>query len=214
MTYLKYCTLASILALATAVAFQSCSADPVHADNPSALEDALTEAMATEVTLGSRPIGHCRHAGPNDGDEWFRCRRRLRAFAQYFIAAAEEYNGDPWLLAAIARKESGFYPFAQGGVGEGGIMQLHPRNRRNREAAEFVRRSREPAYIRRCRRTVGACQQDVVRRAAQILQLTSQRCDNPRAALNAYNLGARCDARWRYAGRVYEIRNRMMNGGR
>lgn len=176
------------------------------------LVEALVTAMRREVAVGSPtplPVRHCRNAGPADvasDDPWARCDRRLRAFAQMFIASAERHDLDPWLLAAIARQESGYNPHASGrSHAEGGIMQLHPANAANR-AVPFLS---SPGYARRCRDVVGACQEAVVERAAVILETAYQRCSDPRAALNAYNLG-RCDTSWSYAARIRELRARMM----
>ena len=180
---------------------------------PDPLVAAIAEAMATEVAVGPRgaPVAHCRNAGPalDTSDPWARCRRRLRAFAGMFVDVGARHSIDPWLLAAIARKESAFSPFARGASHrEGGIMQLHPGNRRNR-AVPFLR---SEAYAHSCRDVVGACQLEVVERAAAILVAARARCRDEREAVNAYNLGARCDRTWRYAAQVYAIRARMMGG--
>lgn len=179
------------------------------------LVTAIAQAAANEITVGTHrpvPVRHCRNAGPPipGGDVWARCMRRLRAFAGMFVDVGRRYDLDPWLLAAIACKESGYNPHAVGSSHrEGGIMQLHPGNRRNR-AVPFLR---SEAYAHECRGVVGACQLEVVERAAQILVAARARCPDERAVVNAYNLGARCDSAWDYAGRVYTIRARMLRGG-
>lgn len=188
-----------------------------HAQSPPAplspLAEAMAFAMREEVAIGRPghriPVRHCRRAGPEvpGGDAWARCDRRLRAFAVMFERAAAAHNLDPWLLAAIARQESGYNPHAVGASHrEGGLMQLHPANRVNREVPFLA----SEAFARRCRDVVGACQGPVVERAATILETALNRCADPRSGLNAYNLG-RCSSDHDYANRIYDIRARMTN---
>src|SRR5690242_33084 len=47
------------------------------------------------------PASHCRHAPGG-------CEKRLAAFADYLVDVAPRHGMDPWLMAAMAFKESGF----------------------------------------------------------------------------------------------------------
>lgn len=49
------------------------------------------------------------------------------SMAPQFVESAERHNQDPYLLAAIAWKESGFDPQKVGSSGECGVMQVLPR---------------------------------------------------------------------------------------
>jgi hypothetical protein len=152
------------------------------------LAAALHRAVATAD--GRSPVAHCRHAGPrvegDEGDRWARCDRRMRAFAALFVRAGVVHRVDPWLLAAMASRESGLSPWAEGGAGELGIMQLHPRGI-GREAASLLRR---PGARERCEARVDACQRPVIERAAAHLRRQIERCGSEAAALGAYNRGA------------------------
>jgi hypothetical protein len=117
---------------------------------------------------------------------WARCDRRLHAFAAFFVAASDDEGVSEWTLAAMAIRESGLNPMAQGAIGEGGLMQLHPRGIGAR--VPFVRSER----VRRiCARQAGACQRDIVRIGAHHLGEWLMRCGGLAAALGGYNRG-RC----------------------
>lgn len=166
----------------------------------------LQEAMRSRLTIHvQRRTGrrvatqHCRRAAEG-------CDNRLAEFARYLIDAAEQYGLDPWLLTAMAYRESGLNPFAVGTHGEKGILQLHPKNRR----AQDVRFVQDERYRARCQHQAGACQREVVERAAFILASSLQKCDsNVEHALGMYNSG-RCGGSRSYARRVLRERARLM----
>lgn len=168
---------------------------------------ALVEAIGRELAI-HLPSGrvtyvlHCRSA-PGDGGAVARCLRRVRLFAQYFQAEGEAHGIDPWVLAAMAKRESGFNPMASGGVGEHGVMQLHPRGPGARSRFVTNRRFRE-----RCQREPGACQRAVVSIGADLMGRVVRRCGNVEAALGAYNTG-RCGGNPDYARRVLRTLERM-----
>lgn len=154
-------------------------------------DPALVEAIRREISIPlpngeHAPVRHCRSAGPRmeGAERWDRCERRIRLFTSYFQAAGERHGVDPWLLAAMARRESGFHPMAQGSIGEFGIMQLHPQGvgRRSR----YVQNAR---YRERCQRVPGACQEEVVDLGASLIGRAIQRCGDEASALGAYNRG-------------------------
>ena len=149
-------------------------------------------AVSTNRRTGRTiPALHCRHAAEG-------CEQRLGSFARYLVSAGQKHNLDPWLMAAMAFKESGFNPFAMGAVGELGILQINP----GRRDAKEVRFIRDSFYRERCRTEPGACQQEVVNHAARVLARSLALCKgNLKAALGAYNAG-RCNGSKRYTERV------------
>jgi len=164
----------------------------------------LQQAMRFRVAVHKRrsgssiPIYHCRQA--REG-----CERRLSEFAHYLIDAGEKNGVDPWLLAAMAFRESGMNPFAVGAVGELGILQLHPKNPR----AKTVRFVRDQFYRQRCRKELGACQREVVDRAAEIMARSMEKCGGDlNLALGAYNTG-KCGGNQKYADRILVERDRL-----
>lgn len=165
----------------------------------------LQEAMRFRVTVHKNkrsgrtiPIYHCRQAAEG-------CDRRLLEFAHYLIDAGERFGIDPWLLAAMAFRESGMNPFAVGLVGERGILQLHPKNPRTKS----VRFVRDEWYRQRCRKETGACQREVVDQAAQILASSLDKCGGDlKQALGMYNSG-KCGGNARYAARILAERDAL-----
>lgn len=164
----------------------------------------LQQAMRFRVGVHKRkkgasiPIYHCRQA--REG-----CDRRLTEFAHYLIDAGEKNGVDPWLLAAMAFRESGMNPFVVGAVGELGILQLHPKNKR----VQNVRFVRDSSYRARCRNQPGACQREVVDRAAEILARSMEMCGGDlNSALGLYNSG-KCGGNQKYADRILVERDRL-----
>jgi hypothetical protein len=165
----------------------------------------LLTAMRTRIAVSFNrrsgrtiPASHCRHAPGG-------CEKRLAAFAEYLVDAAEHHSLDPWLMAAMAFKESGFNPFALGSLGEMGILQINP----ERKDARQVRFMRDEWYRKRCRKEPGACQQEVVEHAAQVLARAFERCNNDVVeALGAYNTG-HCGGNRTYAKGVLITRNEL-----
>jgi Transglycosylase SLT domain len=148
----------------------------------------------------SIPIYHCRQASEG-------CDRRLTEFAHYIIDAGEKNGIDPWLLAAMAFRESGMNPFVVGAVGELGLLQLHPKNPK----VKSVRFIRDAYYRQRCRKEAGACQREVVDRAAEILARSLAVCDGDLyRALGMYNSG-KCGGNKSYADRILVERDALKN---
>ncbi|HKU38576.1 MAG TPA: transglycosylase SLT domain-containing protein [Polyangiales bacterium] len=146
------------------------------------------------------PIYHCRQAAEG-------CERRLLEFAHYLIDAGERNGVDPWLLAAMAFRESGMNPFVVGAVGELGILQLHPKNPR----VKNVRFVRDSYYRERCKKELGACQREIVDRAAEILARSMELCGGDlNMALGAYNTG-KCGGNQKYADKILVERDRLRN---
>lgn len=146
----------------------------------------------SSLRAGRKPyhLWHCRKAPEG-------CVARVRAFAGYFVAAGRETGVSPWLLAAMALRESGLHPFASGGVGEVGILQLHPKRKDTRR----LRFLTDTKYRERCRRLVGACQAELILTAARALSRAIDRCGTTLRALRAYNTG-RCNGTTTYPVRV------------
>ena len=123
-----------------------------------------------------------------------------------FIEAGERHGVDPWLLAAMALRESGLDPSALGRRREAGILQLHPRG-----AGRDMRFVQDEDYRERCLRTVDACQAEVVERAARTLADAIEECGGLRRGLGAYAAG-HCTGRGPYATHVLEERDRLRGG--
>ena len=174
-----------------------------HADSDAS--PLLQQAMRFRVSVHKKKKSgrlvaayHCRRAIEG-------CDERLLQFAHYLIDAGERYEVDPWLLAAMAFRESGMNPFAVGGVGEMGILQLHPKNPRSKN----VRFVHDEWYRNRCKKEVGSCQREVVERAAEILARSLDMCGGDlKQALGAYNSG-KCGGNKRYAAKILRERDNL-----
>ncbi len=171
--------------------------------------DGLTRALIARVTVGRGWARHCRHA---EGG----CEARMGAFAGYFTQSGERHGIDPWLLGAMAYRESSLNPFAHGTVGEAGIVQINPCNRMPEDVRRFIgpcmRVERTPARMafiarrvaeehERCSHEVGECQGPIVEHAATMLAAAIESCGGSIAqGLTVYN-GAACGES-DYANRV------------
>lgn len=166
----------------------------------------LQQALRFRVTIHVNPrtgfmlpAYHCRRAKGG-------CDARLLEFAHYLKDAGDRFELDPWLLAAMAFRESGLNPFAVGTVGERGILQLHPKN----PTVKKIRFVRDEWYRTRCKNRIGACQKEVIEHAAHMLASSLRKCGgNMEDALGMYNTG-RCGGSHRYAERVFVERGAMM----
>jgi len=166
----------------------------------------LGQAMRSRISVSYNqrsgktiPAYHCRHAPEG-------CESRLSTFAQYLVEAGRQYGVDPWLMAAMAFRESGFNPFALGSLGELGILQINP----ERRDAVQVRFIRDEWYRKRCRKQPGACQREVIHHAAQLLSRAVEKCERDvKDALGMYNTG-RCGGNDRYAKRILAERDELL----
>lgn len=166
--------------------------EPARFDE-AALARALERRLTYPASLAAgRPyqVQHCRRAPRG-------CRERLEAFAGMFVRAGRETGVSPWLLAAMGMSETALNPFAEGEAGERGILQIHPARRDGRK----LRFLRDARYRERCKREVGACQDEVVSLAAAILARAIGKCGDTEAGLRMYNSG-RCNGRTSYPHRV------------
>jgi len=138
--------------------------------------DALAGALEHELAVWERRDGsivyvaHCRSAPGG-------CEARVRSIAVELVRAARAHRVDPWLLAAMALRESGLNPEAVGAIGEVGVLQLHPRSAHGQRARAA------------CRRAPGRCGAAVIWIAAEHLAAVQAICGSEGAALGAYNRG-------------------------
>lgn len=173
---------------------------------PSTAESAIARALEERLTVWVRADGrrvyakHCRSA-PVD------CRARIVALAEILEREARTHRLDPWLLAALAYKESGLDPSALGARGEAGIVQLHPRG-----AGDGVRYVEDAGFRERCQERVDACQGPVVVRGAQVLSESIERCGGVMPGLGRYATG-RCTREVRYIERIIRERDRLRSLG-
>ncbi len=170
-------------------------------DNTRLLAQAMRTTLMLNHSEGSAEpvfVRHCRDAKAG-------CPARLEAFSQYFAEAGVRYNVDPWLLAAMAFRESSLNPFATGPVGEQGLLQIHPQSPWGRQ----VRFVKDATFRQRCLRQTGACQRELIQGATDLLARSLRLCDGDLiAALGSYNTG-RCGGNPDYARKVLETRNEL-----
>jgi hypothetical protein len=162
---------------------------------------ALTRALDRRMTVWRTDtrvvyVQHCRSAQGG-------CPERVATFARLIGDASDRYEIDPFLLAAVAVRESGMDPTAAGAVGERGIVQLHPRG-----SGARIRYVRSEAYRNRCSRRSDACQNEVLEAGARLLASNIDRCGGVREGLGAYNRGVCGETN--YATRVMRERQRLL----
>lgn len=180
-------------ALVTPTAAQDPNADPSVTALETALDRRLTVWRGPARTIH---VLHCRSAAEG-------CPERLQTFARLIGEAAATHELDPFLLAAVAMRESGFNPDAAGRAGERGIVQLHPRG-----SGARIRYVRSEAYRRNCQRRPGACQEEVLDVGARLLARSIERCGSVRDGLGAYNRGECGETE--YARLVMSERQRLL----
>jgi len=166
-------------------------------DSVLALERALDRRMT--VWRSERRVVYVQHCRSALGG----CPSRVTAFAQMIGAASREHTIDPFLLAAVAVRESGMNPLAAGAAGERGIVQLHPRG-----PGAGVRFVQSEAYRRHCERQPGVCQDEVLQAGARLLSRSIDRCGSVRDALGLYNRGECGETD--YSTRVMSERQRLL----
>ncbi|MEZ4323667.1 MAG: transglycosylase SLT domain-containing protein [Polyangiales bacterium] len=197
-TVLSGCCLTLHLALSGAVAAQVGGGE--SAEEATALS--VARAFDERLTIWQAPDGrrtyasHCRSAPAG-------CRARIALYARLIARISRAEDVDPFLVAAVVLRESGLNPFAEGSVGERGIVQLHPRGAG--ADVEFVQSER---YRRRCRSAADACQEEVLRVGIQLLANSIRRCGSVEAGLGMYN-GGTCQAT-SYSRRVLTERSRLL----
>ncbi|MFW6198002.1 MAG: transglycosylase SLT domain-containing protein [Myxococcota bacterium] len=166
--------------------------------------DRLATAFADWLTVSTRASGepvyapHCRYFRPG-------CEERIRALADLITEEAYAYDLDPFLIGAVAVKESGLDPTAVGPRGSIGILQLNPRG-----VGAGLRFTRQPDYRRQCARLrVTACQEPIIERGTEHLAGWLEQCDDLVPALAGYNSGE-CRQPSGYARRVLRIRDDLI----
>lgn len=173
-------TTTSALVLATVVIPTPPSSAQESRVDPSVT--ALARALDRRMTVWRTEtrvvyIQHCREA--REG-----CPGRVATFARMIGSASEHHDLDPFLLAAVAVRESGMNPLAAGAAGERGIVQLHPRG-----SGAGIRFVRSESYRHYCEHQPGACQDEVLEAGARLLSRSIERCGSVREGLGAYNRG-------------------------
>jgi len=178
------------------------TADRAESAPPSPAARALARAFEARMTVWRRPDGsrvltrRCRE-GPVD------CAARLRRFAEMIVRAARRHDLDPFLLGALAWRESGLDPAALGRRGEAGLVQLHPRG-----AGRDMRYVRDVAYRAACQAELDACQGPVLERGASTLSRAIAECGSLESGLGAYATG-HCTDRASHATHVLEERETL-----
>jgi soluble lytic murein transglycosylase-like protein len=191
--------------LSTIALCSGCQPQEADADAPSAEVEAspegLADAFADWLTVSTRASGervyaaHCRRF--REG-----CEERIGALAELMVQEAHAHDLDPFLVGAVAVKESGLDPTAVGPRGSVGIMQLNPRG-----VGAGLRFTRQPDYRQQCARLrVAACQEPIVERGVRHLAQWIDQCGELVPALAGYNSGE-CREPSGYARRVLRIRD-------
>lgn len=176
---------------------------PIRADlrdnTATKIATAVEQSLTLQVPNPRRRVHvrHCRSARPG-------CLARVAALSQILADAAITHGVDPFLLTAVAMKESGMNPFALGQHGERGIIQLNPRGVGSRVLFVTDRRFRQ-----QCARQVGACQEEPVNEGATLLARSIERCDSVEEGLGMYNTGV-CQIT-SYSARVLSERLRLLH---
>jgi hypothetical protein len=176
--------------------------EPSEVAAPERADSALVQALTERLLVRTRRDGeriyahHCENAPSG-------CLSRIEALAALLEDAAARYHLDPYLLAALAVRESMLDPQALGRNGEAGILQLHPRG-----AGRGVPFVEDEDLRERCETEVDGCQGPIVDRGAATLAESIERCGSVRSGLGRYASG-RCRDDLRHIDNVLEERDNL-----
>lgn len=164
------------------------------------LYENILEEMVMCVTPSGERVYHkfCRNSNS--------CEKDAREYANYFFYAGYKNNVDPWLLAAVVRKETQFDAYKVGGVGERTLFQLHPKAPWGRKS-KFVR---SRWYRTLCKKEAGHCQKRPADIAAALLRDHFDSVGLERG-LTMYNTGKGTYVRRKYVKPILKFRNILMN---
>jgi soluble lytic murein transglycosylase len=108
-------------------------------------------------------------------------------YSDEIAAAAEKYDVDPYLIAAVARTESSFNPDAESGVGAVGLMQFLPSTAEWVTTLDAWKGPKAPVLTDPA---------DSLELGACYLSYLLNRFDSRTAAIAAYNAGPNKVASW------------------
>jgi soluble lytic murein transglycosylase len=108
-------------------------------------------------------------------------------YVDEIATVAEKYDLDPYLVAAVARTESGFDPDARSHAGAVGLMQLLPKTAEWRTGLDSWKGPDNPALTN---------PQDSLELGACYLSFLQRTMDDPIAAIAAYNAGQNAVRGW------------------
>ncbi len=152
----------------------------------------MTLAHAILFVVLSQPAG-VRVCAPSE------CEAHAHEFAALCESVGRQAGVDPWLLCAVAGRESDFDWDRTNAAGDFGAFQLNPRERWGKRARTWCELQPEQCHLAQ---TV---------EAAHLLRFERGRCGSWRGALAAYHRGKSCtDARGlEYAARVMRVRREL-----
>jgi soluble lytic murein transglycosylase len=108
-------------------------------------------------------------------------------YVDEIATVAEKYDLDPYLIAAVARTESGFDPDARSHAGAVGLMQLLPETADWLTGLESWKGPDNPVLTN---------PQDSLELGACYLAFLQRNLDNPTASIAAYNAGQNAVRGW------------------
>jgi hypothetical protein len=172
------------------------------AEESDAEETPLVHALRERLLVRTRRDGERIYAAHCEGAP-SGCFARIEALAALLEEAAVRHDLDPYLLAALAVRESMLDPQALGRNGEAGILQLHPRG-----AGRGVPFVEDEDLRERCEGETDGCQGPIVERGAATLAESIERCGSIRSGLGRYASG-RCRDDLRHIDAVLEEQERL-----
>ena len=154
----------------------------------SIIKEATKMAILEQLIIAEDPITGTRTYSRSCEDRVYGCEASITAIVDLFFEQKERHGIEPLILAAMAKHETNFNPFA---INErtraAGLLQLT-------RASGFTRGIRfiqDSNYRARCERTHDACQGEVIEASVMLLERSISRCDNNlRQGLGMYGSGS------------------------
>jgi len=172
----------------------------------SILKEATKLAILEQLVISHNPETGETVYSKSCMDRIYGCEAHIESVVDMFFEQHYRRGIDPLVLAAIAKHETNFNPFA---VNErtraAGLLQLMPGSR-FAEGISFIHSAQVRA---RCANSYNACQEEVVDASVTLLERSIRRCDNSlREGLGMYGSGS-CEGSRRFASYVIRLSNHL-----
>lgn len=172
------------------------------------LKEATKLAILDDLIISEMPRTYARSCTERP----YGCEAHVEAIVELFFSQYQQRGIDPLILAAMAKHETNYNPFAVNeSTGAAGLIQLMPGS----HFAEGISFIHNPRYRHACKQERSACQQEVLDASLTLLERSIRRCDNSlRHGLGMYGSGS-CTGSRRFANYVIsharELRQRQMH---
>lgn len=166
------------------------------------IKEATKLTILEELVISDLPRTYARSCSSRE----FGCEAHISAMVDLFFLEYQKTGIDPLIIAAMAKHETNFNPFAVNDRTQAaGILQLLP-SQRSAEGLNFIHSA---SYRNQCEGEYYACQEEVLDASLKLLERSIRRCDNSLAqGLGMYGSGS-CEGSKRFSRYVLRMSERF-----